>query len=574
MAFDGITTKVIVNELNNVLINSRVEKIYVPSKNEIWINLHTAFRKSLKLLISIDANNCRFHISNQSRNNPEKAPQFCMVLRKYLIGAKIISITQIGLDRIVKITFETINDFGDIVCKDLIIELMGKYSNVILLDNDKIIDSIRHVDITMSSVREVLPTRKYVYPSSLGKTNFEEISFEDFLSIVNNNISNSEYETITIPNLITNSFVGFSKSFVTAICEYLKIELDISKSDINNDILEKLYNGFSHVLNSISNNNVHFTILNNKDYVIDIKSIYEQPTSTQHDDFDISNSVLLDTFYAEKENVSIIKNAKSNIEREINSQMNKINKKLALVNQNLSDEPKLEKYKQYGELINSNIYRMQIGMDKLITENFYENNYVVEIPLQVNLTPSRNASQYFKKYNKLKGSITHAKEYKTGYEKEIDYLSSVLFELNELTTLQEIDEIHDELLNSGYIKKQNKKGKKKDEPSLPIEYNYNGTKILVGRNNVQNDRLTLKIARKNYTWLHTKNIHGSHVIIESENVDDATLYYAATLAKQHSAAKESSKVEVDYTLVKYVHKESGAKPGMVVYTDYKTIVVE
>lgn len=565
MAFDGITTKMVVNELNNNVINSRVEKIYIPNHNEVWIYLHTQDRKNVKLLISVDANNCRFHLSNESRNNPEKAPQFCMVLRKYLIGAKLISITQIGLDRIVNFTFEIIDDFGDVVKKTLVVELMGKYSNIILTGNEKIIDSIRHVDITMSSVREVLPSKKYIVPSSLGKYNFLSINEDKFIKIVSENALKSEFENVSLINLLSNLFVGFSKGFAQAVCNLLSIQSEFLKELITAELLHTLYTKINEIFSEIELNKI-FLIANEtgKDYTI-------IECNKPQDVFAISK--FLDEFYSSKENASLLKSAKQNLKRDINTHISKTTKKLALVLKTLEDEPNLEKYKQYGEIISSNIYKMQIGMDTLVTENFYNNNEQISIPLQKNLTPSRNAQNYFKKYNKLKGSISHAKEYKKSYEEELDYLNSVLFEIDEATSIFELDEIHEEIINAGYSKKVSKKGKKKDEPSTPLSYEFNGVKILVGRNNTQNDRLTLKIARKNYTWLHTKNIHGSHVIIEAENVDDETLYYAATLAKEHSNGKNSSKVEVDYTLVKYVHKEIGAKPGMVVYTDYKTIIV-
>lgn len=566
MAFDGITTKMVVSELNKNVINSRVEKIYIPNHNEVWIYLHTQDRKNVRLLISVDANNCRFHLSNESRNNPEKAPQFCMVLRKYLIGAKLISITQIGLDRIVNFSFETIDDFGDVVKKTLIVELMGKYSNIILSGDEKIIDSIRRVDITMSSVREVLPSKKYVVPSSLGKYDFLSINEDEFVKIVSENILKSEFENVSLINLLPALFVGFSKGFVQAICcNLLSVENESSKDSITAESLHILYIKISEIISEIELNKISLiTNETGKDYsIIECNGI--------QDVFSVSK--FLDEFYSLKENASLLKSAKQNLKRDINAHISKTTKKLTLVLKTLEDEPDLEKYKQYGEIISSNIYKMQIGMDELVTENFYNNNEQISIPLQKNLTPSRNAQNYFKKYNKLKGSIAHAKEYKKSYEEELDYLNSVLFEIDEATSIFELDEIHEEIINAGYSKKVYKKGKKKDEPSTPLSYDFNGIKILVGRNNIQNDRLTLKTARKNYTWLHTKNIHGSHVIIESENVDDETLYYAATLAKEHSNGKNSSKVEVDYTLVKYVHKESGAKPGMVVYTDYKTIIV-
>lgn len=571
MAFDGLTTRLIVTELDQTLTNSRVEKIYVPNRNEVWLHLHTIDRKSVKLLISIDANNCRLHLSNQTRNNPEKAPQFCMILRKYLSGAKIINISQIGLDRIIKITFENIDDFGDIVSKDLIIELMGKYSNIILVDHEKIIDSIRHVDITMSSVREVLPSRKYILPSSMGKLNFEEISIEEFKNKILEEVHKSEFENICLTNIICNIFIGFSKNLITNICINLDIQTELPKEEISESILEKIYNKLKEILKLSSINNISFSLNENKkDYSFDLTSLHSD-TFKNHEF--ASNSYFLDEFYSQKENVSLLKSSKSNLQRDINSLISKLSKKLAIVLKNLEEEPNLEKYRQYGDLISCNIYRMEIGMDKLEVENFYDDNKLVQIPLQVNLTPSRNAQQYFKKYNKLKGSMLHSKEHKQNYETELDYLKSVLFEIEQAESIFELDEIHDEVTAAGYLKKTTKKGKKKDLPSTPHEYEFEGVRILAGRNNIQNDRLTLKTAKKNYMWLHTKNIHGSHVIIESENVSDELLYYAATIAKKHSNAKESSKVEVDYTLAKYVHKESGAKPGMVVYTDYKTIIV-
>ena len=320
-----------------------------------------------------------------------------------------------------------------------------------------------------------------------------------------------------------------------------------------------------------SENNINFSLNENKkDYSFGLNSLYLD--TFENGEFAI-NSYFLDEFYSQKENVSLLKSAKANLQRDINSLISKISKKLAVVLKNLDEEPNLEKYRQYGDLISCNIYRMEIGMDTLEVENFYDNNKLIKIPLQVNLTPSRNAQHYFKKYNKLKGSILHSKEHKQSYETELEYLKSVLFEIEQAESIFELDEIHDEVTAAGYLKKNTKKGKKKDLPSTPHEYEFEGIKILAGRNNIQNDRLTLKTAKKNHMWLHTKNIHGSHVIIESETVSDELLYYAATIAKKHSNAKDSSKVEVDYTLVKYVHKESGAKPGMVIYTDYKTIIV-
>lgn len=558
MSFDGITTNVVVNELKNTLIQSRIEKIYVPNKNEIILSLHTQNRKNCKLLISIDANTSRFHLTNATRENPEKAPQFCMILRKYLQSGKILDIKQENLDRIITISIENINDFGDYETKHLIIELMGKYSNIILIDdNQNVLDSMRHVTAFMSSVREVLPGKKYILPTSLGKINFLETSFEDF--------KNSLPGDANLIDGLSNSFTGFSRSFAEAITQKLNISKDEIVSRLTIEDLKKAYKYILSLLKDIKDKNINFKISENKkDYNIDFEN------------FDLSKSVseFLDEFYDGKEKISILKNAKQNLERDVNQNLNKLKKKLSLANEILADEEKLETLKQYGELISSNIYKMQIGMDKLVTENFYDNCNVVEIPLQSNLSPSRNAQNYFKKYNKLKNSLVHAKEHKEIYDKDISYLESVIYSLNEATSLNEVDDIREELISSEVIKKPGKRYKRRDLPSEPFKYEKNGIEILVGRNNVQNDKLTFKIARKTDTWLHTKDIHGSHVIIRAEKVPDDVLLYAATLAAKHSAAKDVSKVEVDYTLVKYVHKEAGSKPGMVVYTDYSSIIVK
>lgn len=557
MAFDGITTKNILIELNNNLINARIEKIYVPTKNDIFLCFHTKNRDNLKLLISIDANNARIHFSNNVKENPSKAPQICMILRKHLQGAKLLSISQYGLDRVITFKFENINELGDLVQKSLIVELMGKYSNVILIDDkEKIIDSMRHVDITMSSVREVLPNKNYILPTTLGKKNFTALSFDEFSETLINS------DSLDLPSAISNNLIGFSKSFVNS---FLK-ELQLSNADVSRENLKIIYDKLIDVFKTMESSAFNFKMTENeKDYYLDIDDICKN---------NLALSAFLDEYYSKKESVSLIKNAKMNIEHDVKSHISKFSKKLANVNEILLDSENLEKYKQFGELLNCNMHNLSIGMEKIDVINFYDNNNLITIPLQKNLTPSRNAQNYFKKYNKLKNSIVHATAYKKEFETDIDYLNSVVCELELAESLKEIDEIREELVSSGYIKKAYKSNKKHDDlPSEPIKYEYNGITILVGRNNVQNDKLTFKIAKKTDMWLHTKKIHGSHVIIKSDNVPDGVLLYAAKLAVMHSAGKNSSKVEVDYTQVKFVHKEAGAKPGMVVYTDYHTVIV-
>lgn len=554
MAFDGITTKLIVSEISKLIIDSRIEKIYEPNKNEIILSLHTQDRKNYKLLISIDANNSRLHLTEKTRDNPAIAPQFCMILRKYLQGGRITNIVQTNLDRIIAITVENIDDFGDYASKNLIIELMGKYSNVILTSETKIVDSIRHVTSSMSSVREVLPGKEYISPSSMGKLNFLEVNWGTFSSSLN--------QEAEIASAISDSYTGFSKSFCASICNELNIDMNTKVSDLNKEDLNKIYLYLVKIIDDINNQKISLKLSENqKDYY---------PISCDNQSL---NSFFLENFYDSKEALSLLKNAKLNLEHEINSQLNKLKKKLAIAEETLSDEPNLEKYKKYGELISANIYKMQIGMDKLVTEDFYNNNELIEIPLATNQTPSQNAQSYFKKYAKLKNSIAHAIENKTSYEKDISYLESVLFNISEAQNMSELEDIKEELASADVIKKPGKRYKRKDLPSEPIRYEKNGIEILVGRNNFQNDKLTFKVAKKNEMWLHVKDFHGSHVIVRSDNIPDEVLLYAASLAVLHSQAKGNQKVQVDYTLVKYVHKENGSKPGMVVYTDYNSIIV-
>lgn len=561
MAFDGIITNAVVQELSKNLINSRVEKIYMPTKNDIILNFH-ANREKLRLLISIDASNARFHFTKQAKENPSKPPQFCMVLRKYIQGAKLVEIQQYGLDRVVSFEFETFNELGDCVHYHLFIELMGKYSNIILVNpENKILDSIRHVDFTMSSVREVLPAREYILPSILDKNEFLTMDFSKFAANLQLAGMDPYFSLESMPKIMANQFVGFSKTFFNNLLTYCSIS-----SQFNQSNTKKLFETIHLVLHYIKENLVKLTFFDT-DYHIDLNDF-----STSSEDFPIST--FLDNFYSKKEASQALKTAKFNLQKDVNSFKLKYDKNLKRVEEILKDASEMEKYRLYGELISANIYRFTPGLKEIELENYYDNNTHITIPLKENLSPSRNAQAYFKKYTKLKNALIHANSQKNDYEKNIDYLDNVLFLISEASSLLEIDNIKLELVEAGYLKVASNKKKYHDEIALePFVYTMDDITILVGRNNLQNDRLTLKEAKKSYTWLHTKDIHGSHVIIKSDVVPDHVLEYAAKLAVQHSQAKNSSKVPVDYTLVKYVHKPNGEKPGKVTYTNYKTIFI-
>lgn len=561
MAFDGIITNSVVHELKNTLVGSRVEKIHMPTKNDIVLNFHCN-REKLKLLISIDASNARFHFTKQNKENPVKAPQFCMVLRKYLQGAKLTQITQYGLDRVISIELENINELGDLVHYKLFIELMGKYSNLILVNNDnKIIDSMRHVDYTMSSIREVLPAREYILPSTLDKNEFIGMSFEQFIANLQLAGMDPYFSSENMSKIIANQFVGFSKTFIDSLLNYCNISDNFNKENTT-----KLFNTINLVLHNINEGLINLRNYD-KDFHVNLNDFSTSSSSTPISDF-------LDNYYSNKESLQILKTAKFNLNKDVLNFRNKYEKNLKRVNEILEDAAEMEKYKLYGELISGNIYRMSLGMKEITLENYYDNNNLITIPLKENYSPARNAQAYFKKYTKLKSAISYANTQKEDYGKNIDYLENVLYLISETETLEELENIKLELVEAGYIKMSTGKKKYRDEIALePYFYSLDGIDILVGRNNIQNDKLTLKEAKKDFTWLHTKDIHGSHVIIKSNIVPDNVLEYAAKLAVKHSQAKNSNKVPVDYTLVKYVHKPNGAKPGKVIYTNYKTIII-
>ena len=558
MAFDGIITSAMVAELNSLIIDSRVEKIYLPNKNEIILSLRKN-RENLKLLFSIDASNARFHITNTSKENPAKPPQFCMVLRKHLQGAKLLKIAQYGLDRVIEFVFENIDELGDISRKSLYIELMGKYSNIILVNNTKkIIDSMRHVDSTMSSIREVLPARDYILPTTLDRSTFIGMDYDQFLATLQVAMMTPTTKENDYAGLISNQFIGFSRLFVQNLLDFCNFE-----NTFTNENTRKMFTSISILLNNCNNRLVKLINIG-KDYHIDLN------------DYSTSSTLLsefLDKYYSEKENKNILHGYKQSLSREVLNQKSKYDKNLKRVNEIITESKDMEKYKEYGELLSSNIYRMQSGLKEIEVENFFDNNNPVIIPLNESFSPSKNAQQYFKKYTKLKNSLLHANAQKEDYENNLDYLENVLYQIEECENVNDVEEIRKELIDEGYIHSNPSKKKKAQEVSMPHKYEMNGIEILVGKNNIQNEKLTLKEAKKTYTWLHTKNVHGSHVIIKSDEVPDDVLLYAAELAVKHSQGKNSSKIEVDYTLVKNVRKLPGGKPGKVTYTNYKTIVV-
>lgn len=575
MPFDGIVVKNIFTELSQILVGGRVDRIYQPEYDEVLINVR-AQGKNLKLVISANPSYPRIHLTQNTKENPSSPPVFCMLLRKHLTGGKITEVSFHDFERIITLHIDNIGELGDLTQKKLVVEIMGKHSNIILLNSDdKIIDSIKHIDKDISSVREIMPARPYSLPPMQNKISPKELDID----LLFENIEGES--TIDISKFLLSNIKGFSPLLCKEICFRSEVEPDTLIGKLSDKDLKNLKRSLNNVVEDIiSSNFTPCIIWRDPDILkpLDFHSV--KITQYQHVEFFESISNVLDIFYSSKDNVERLTQKKSSIFKVINNNIDRCNKKITIYQDTIRKSALRDKYKLFGELITSNIYCIPKNLEKVSLLNYYsEDNEYVEIPLDKNLSPQENAQRYFKRYTKSKTAHVHAQEQLKETYLELEYLESVFHNLESCKSLSEIDEIYQELNLAGYLiaKKKNKKKNRKDTSvSSPLKYkSTDGLIIYVGKNNVQNDTLTFKTASSNDIWLHTKNIPGSHVIIKKEKGDipDSTLQEGALLAAYHSKARMSSQVEVDYTTVKNVKKHKGAKPGMVNYVNYKTIII-
>ena len=566
MAIDGIYLYSLVEDLKKSILNSKIDKINQPEKDEIIITLRKE-RKNLKLLLSASPNYPRIHLTEVTKPNPLQAPMFTMVLRKYLTGGKIIDIVQLEGDRIVKFLIEASDELGFNSIYTLIVEIMGRHSNITLVRerDNKIMECIKHITPSMNSFRILHPGATYKLPPKSPKVNpfsYNNITLEEFVN--NNSITFNK-------NFFISCFTGISKPLSEHLfIEYNKIYSDFSINNINNFI--------NKFLKDLINNEI-FKIYKDKDgnyvdfYMIPLDQFEDIFTAEIFD----NTHELMDNYYLEKDKQERIKGRSVNLQKLVTTNIERCLKKEKKLNEvlekcNLKDNIKIK-----GDLLTSYIYSIKKGDTSFTTVNFFnEDGEEITIPLDENKTPSENVQIYYKKYNKLKKSEESAIEQLEKNEYELKYLNSVLTNIENCESYAEIDDIKEELISTGYVRKRKVNGKnKKSNPSKPLHFiSSDGIDIFVGKNNIQNDHLSLKFANKNYMWLHTKNIPGSHVIVCSTDIPDNTLIEAAVLAAYYSKAKESSKVDVDYTLVKNLKKPNGANPGMVIYHTNYTMTVE
>lgn len=565
MPYDGAFISSVISEIST-LVGCKIEKIHQPSKDEI-ILIFKKDRRNVLLLISANPSYPRVHITEQAKENPKIPPTFCMMLRKHLLDGKLISVNQVNFDRIIELKIQSKDELGYNVEYKLISEIMGKHSNILLLDtNNRIVDCIKHIGSNMNRYREILPGSDYVIPPIKGKISPINAEMDTL-----NDILNKDSEK-TVSSIISDSFLGISKLFSREICGVYK-DIPLSKlSGYDRDIISSSFyyyiakiksHDFKHMIFFDSSGKYDYYIMPIEEYKKLFVEYYDTPGK------------LLDAFYSQKDLKDTLKQRNNDLFKLVSGLIDKNNKKIQICYSRFDECKDYQTLKMFGDLIIGNQYKINSNMDNVEVENFYSPDFdKIEIPLEIGLTPIENANKYYKKYNKEKKTIEVSKKQleEANYEKE--YLDTIIFNLENASDIATIEDIKRELWEMGYVKK--KKFPSKVQKSSPYHYrSKDGFDIYVGKNNNQNDYLTTKFAVGSDIWMHTKNIPGSHVIIKSKNgyVSDTVLIDGARLAAYYSKGRDSENVPVDYTEKKNVKKPSGAKPGMVIYYTNKTIYV-
>lgn len=570
MPLDGIVIANIISELKTKLIGGKIDKVYQPERDELCFIVRNK-GENHRLFITASASHPRLHITGHTKANPDNAPQFCMLLRKFLSGGRITDIIQPDFERIVIINVESANEMGDITVKNLIVEIMGKHSNIILTRDGIILDSIKRVSREKSSVREVLPGLPYFYPPSKNKKNPIRINDTEFFETLANN-------TAQIETCIYTSYNGISPVVASEIvCRSGAFPENLSDT-LSVSAKTKLYTEFLKIVAEIVTERFTPEIYyDEKNRAVDFSSIrlmvYSKYTTKQYD----SICELLDDFYISKDSSRIKAQKSADMKKLITQNLERCAKKREIQHQTMGEIKNRDKHKLYGELITANIYELKTGMTTVKLVNFYdEKNPEIEIELDPTLTPSENAQKYFKRYNKEKRTYSALLEQMKQNNEEREYFEQLLQVLETCEDEADLADIRQELFEEGYVKKSKGKKENKIKKSKPLHFmSSDGFEIYVGKNNKQNEELTLRNASNSDMWLHTKSIPGSHVIIKTggKPIPDTTLNEAAQLACYYSKARNSQLSPIDYTLKKNVKKPSGAKTGMVIYENFKTAFV-
>lgn len=567
MAFDGITIANITKELQDTLTGGRISKIAQPEKDELLLTIKSSAGQ-FRLCISASASLPLIYLTDVNKPSPMTAPNFCMLLRKHISNGRITGITQPGLERIIRFEIEHLDELGDLRQKELIVEIMGKHSNIIFCDeNQKIIDSIKHVSAQMSSVREVLPGRDYFIPDTLEK--------EDPLSITEAHFSDHlRKKPLPLSKALYNSFTGISPVVAEEICTLSNLPSELSPKDLSEDLMHHLYTQFSIFLDPVREGRFSPVIYFDGPEPKEFSSLELSHFSNLEAKTFPTISQVLVTYYASKNQITRIRQKSADLRHVINTALERNRKKYDLQLRQLKDTEKRDKYRIYGELINTYGYGVEKGAKSMEAFNYYTNE-TIQIPLKDTLSAKENAQKYFDRYNKLKRTFEALNELTRETHQEILYLESIGNALDIARQEEDLTQLKEELAQTGYIRRRS--GQKKVKiTSKPFHYiSSDGFHMYVGKNNLQNDELTFRFANGGDWWFHSKKYPGSHVIVKTEGKElpDRTFEEAARLAAHFSKASKSDKVEIDYVQKKEVKKPGGAKPGFVVYyTNYSLLI--
>ena len=568
MAFDGITIANIVHDLNQTILGGKINKIAQPENDELILTIKNN-RTQYRLFLSASASLPLIYLTGNNKPGPLTAPNFCMLLRKHIGSGKIISITQPGMERVIRFEIEHLNEMGDLCTKYLIVEIMGKHSNIIFTnDNEQIIDSIKHVSAHMSSVREVLPGRPYFIPATQAKAD----PFDLTADILCEQILNKPAPTA---KAIYTSVTGISPLIAEEICYRAGIDGGVPTDGLSS--LEKLHlaHTFLRIMDDIRQGMFEPNIVYKGKEPVEFASL----KLTQYQDLSVTEfssiSELLETYYAEKNIVTKIRQKSVDLRKIVQTSLERNVKKYQLQQKQMKDTEKKDKYRIWGELINTYGYGLEPGIKSFEALNYYTNE-TVNIPLDPTLTPQENAKKYFDKYSKLKRTADALENLLQETDSEIRHLESIAASLDIAVSEDDLIQIKEELTEYGYIRRKYTSGKKVKITSKPFHYiSSDGFHIYVGKNNYQNEELSFKFASGNDWWFHAKGQPGSHVIVKTngEELPDRTFEEAGRLAAYYSKGRQAPKVEIDYTLKKNLRKPTGGKPGFVVYyTNYSLLI--
>ena len=563
MAFDGIVISNLSYELNTNLVGGRISKISMPEENELIFTVKNN-AKTYRLLISASASLPLVYLTDVNKPAPKVAPAFLMLLRKYIGTAKITDIFQMGLERILCFKLEHLNELGDLSHKCMYVEIMGKHSNIIFTDeNNKIIDSIKRISANMSSLREVLPGREYFLPDELKKKDLLNTELEEFTEI----LKSKEY---ALSKSIYMNFAGISPLIAEEIVLRASLPSQAPSTSLSELEYTHLFHTIKNLLDDINAHNFSPNIVYRKEEALEFSSVelfsYNSEEYKKYS-YDSVSKMLYD-FYSSREAFVLNRQKSSDLRRIVNTALERASKKYDLQEKQLQDADKKDIYRVYGDLLNTYGYSLKGGESSFTTENFYDDNKEITIPLDKNKSAKENAKKYYDKYAKLSRTTKALSEEIVNTKNDIEHLLSIQTALDVSSDDESLSQIRQELVDFGYIKKHSS-GKQKKSTSHPYHYiSTDGYDIYVGKNNYQNEELTFKVATGNDWWFHAKGIPGSHVILKSNNEEDLpdrVYEEAAALAAFYSKAKDSEKVEVDYIQKKNIKKVAGAAPGFVIY---------